>query len=647
MLAARQASAVYPAQQRLGQPSQRRRPPPVCRANYRWSADIDGGRKRESLYGVGEQGESLDGGGRGSTPGGAPANAWAAAGSGASSPPQGADWGQWSQDAAANGDTQQAEWEAVAATISSERAARRAARRSAGAGRLSRRQQAEQQEQEPVQPAEQQAAWDQPAGPQWEPEPAGPTADGSEAAAGEDPWLGAEMRLLRRRQRAARRRGGTAGDGAPAAAAEVGGAAAGRPDAGQPGGSGWGGTVSDPWEAEWGPAGPAASAAAAEEWGWAEESWAQDGGRRQRVRRQQQDLQQQAAAEAGPGSAWDYAQQQAELRRRRRRRRRGGADEEDEEAGAGSASNAAGDWAGGAEAAGGFPGAGYEYLDSSDDEDDEIGWQQGQQGRGADFSAQYEPGVSVEPDIAVLSTDEVDRVLPVVPFSQQASYFAGSATDSVQRWGASLAATVILSKVAVLAASSLTWPLWWPWALAARKNLAVRRQYRYGGLWRTRVLGVTFTGRPKPFGPSADPGGLLGGSTMRLARVLIGDPGGAQAELALPYDARYELIQPGEPAELVVLSSEPSFQQFKAVKDVYLPSSGLWVSEYPHADRAQFLDVSLQVERESQEVQQWGQQQPPQQPNEQPYEQQPSEGGSYGPAGAGSWQGDGYGQPRY
>lgn len=161
----------------------------------------------------------------------------------------------------------------------------------------------------------------------------------------------------------------------------------------------------------------------------------------------------------------------------------------------------------------------------------------------------------------------------------------------------------------------------------------------------------------------------------------------------------------------------------QAVKDVYLPSSGLWVSEYPHADRAQFLDVSLQarragrqadsrrdasrrsrpcsqsrvalcivqlvrllrqhhgrgfvaaglcsicaqhsarlarsihdaalmhfltqVERESQEVQQWGQQQPPQQPNEQPYEQQPSEGGSYGPAGAGSWQGDGYGQPRY
>lgn len=45
MLAARQASAVYPAQQRLGQPSQRRRPPPVCRANYRWSAGEGKARK--------------------------------------------------------------------------------------------------------------------------------------------------------------------------------------------------------------------------------------------------------------------------------------------------------------------------------------------------------------------------------------------------------------------------------------------------------------------------------------------------------------------------------------------------------------------------------------------------------------------------
>lgn len=36
----------------------------------------------------------------------------------------------------------------------------------------------------------------------------------------------------------------------------------------------------------------------------------------------------------------------------------------------------------------------------------------------------------------------------------------------------------VVSKVALLAASSLTWPLWWPWAQAANKNLALKRQYR-------------------------------------------------------------------------------------------------------------------------------------------------------------------------
>ena len=60
---------------------------------------------------------------------------------------------------------------------------------------------------------------------------------------------------------------------------------------------------------------------------------------------------------------------------------------------------------------------------------------------------------------------------------------------------------------------------------------------RNGGLWRTQVLEVATTGRPRPFS-STDEGGLLG-STMRMARVLVGDPGGAQAEMRLPYDSRW------------------------------------------------------------------------------------------------------------
>lgn len=196
-------------------------------------------------------------------------------------------------------------------------------------------------------------------------------------------------------------------------------------------------------------------------------------------------------------------------------------------------------------------------------------------------------------------------------------------------------------------------------------SVGCRPRCRYAGLWRTQVLDVEITGRPKPvFGeaPEGSGGGVLGGrfSTMRLAKFLVGDPGGARTEMTLPYDSRwglvwvgwkpacecealllgrvschlscnirwglsprasclvpspvhtaagaaltpalaplprlvpplrYELVCEGEPAELLVLSDSPEFESFRAVKDVYLPANGFWLSEYPYADRTSFLEV--------------------------------------------------------
>ena len=217
-------------------------------------------------------------------------------------------------------------------------------------------------------------------------------------------------------------------------------------------------------------------------------------------------------------------------------------------------------------------------------------------------SPRYEPGIG-EPDIALLSPEELERVLPVVPFSAQAAFFNGGPAQAVQRWGASLALTVLLSKAALLAATSLTWPLWWPWAQAATKNYAMRKQMMYAGLWRTKVLDVEARGRPRPqFGAgSDDDGGATPPrfSTMRTTRILLGDPEGAQTELVLPHDARFSMVEPGQPAELIVLSTSPTFESFKAVKDVYLPDCGLWLSEYPFLDRTEFLEISLEIEREA------------------------------------------------
>lgn len=201
------------------------------------------------------------------------------------------------------------------------------------------------------------------------------------------------------------------------------------------------------------------------------------------------------------------------------------------------------------------------------------------------------------PDIALLNPQEIDQILPVLPFAAQADFFNGGAAQSVQRWGASLALTVVLSKVALLAATSLTWPLWWPWAKAAKKNLAMRQQMEYGGIWRTKLLEVSTSGRPRPSMESSDKKSYF--STMKTTNILIGDENGAQTEVSLPYDARYRVLSPGQAAEVVVLSDSPSFVSFKAVKDIYLPETGLWLSEYPYVDRAEFLEISLEIEREA------------------------------------------------
>lgn len=45
----------------------------------------------------------------------------------------------------------------------------------------------------------------------------------------------------------------------------------------------------------------------------------------------------------------------------------------------------------------------------------------------------------------------------------------------------------------------------------------------------------------------------------------------------------------------------------QALKEVYLPESGVWIAKYPFMDRDVFLDISLDIERErkTQQAAQW------------------------------------------
>lgn len=357
-------------------------------------------RKRESLYGYDDNGEPLavstaataDGDADGGADSSAP-DAW-----------QG-DWQQWQQGgdaqppaSAAWDAQQQVAWDAAAAFDAAPRRRRRerasdaAASGEARTSRLSRRRQ---------QRLEQQQAEEQ----QWlaEQEQQERRQRGQRQAAGQegDPWVQAELRQLRRRQAA--RGDGTAEGAAGGAAAQ--------------------GKLPDPWAQEWGPLQGTRAAAAAQDWGWASESWAASGagagsptGRRQR-------REETAEADAEPGGSWDLRQQQRELRRRRRRAAGGDDDDEEEAAAAGgqqAAYTAAGNGAQprygidyDAELEGLGP-EGEEYLEDNWGEEvppGSAGWRAGPQGGpygddSGQYSRAYEPGLMAEPDIALLSAGE-------------------------------------------------------------------------------------------------------------------------------------------------------------------------------------------------------------------------------------------------
>jgi hypothetical protein len=77
-------------------------------------------------------------------------------------------------------------------------------------------------------------------------------------------------------------------------------------------------------------------------------------------------------------------------------------------------------------------------------------------------------------------------------------FFRGDAAQNVQRLGGAVLVTILAaSKAAVLAAGALTFPFWWPWLQAAKKNGDVKTQYGCGfqGLVAFRALGREAPGR--------------------------------------------------------------------------------------------------------------------------------------------------------
>lgn len=71
-----------------------------------------------------------------------------------------------------------------------------------------------------------------------------------------------------------------------------------------------------------------------------------------------------------------------------------------------------------------------------------------------------------------------DQLLKLAPQPQQIQYYGGTPVDLGVRVGTGLVLTLAASKVPLLAAGTLFYPLWWPIYKAWSQNQKLRSQYK-------------------------------------------------------------------------------------------------------------------------------------------------------------------------
>lgn len=188
-------------------------------------------------------------------------------------------------------------------------------------------------------------------------------------------------------------------------------------------------------------------------------------------------------------------------------------------------------------------------------------------------------------DLWPLTTDDLQSLFPASGTPAQYSYYWGSWDRAVQRIAVSLLITLMASNSnAVVAAGALSYCFWGPILQSVARNLSVKK-FPYGAFWTAQVLEIGFARRR----------GRRGAQPTEMSRIRVGEPGAADVMVEVAYERAHDFVRVGDPAVLVVLSNSPTLQSFKAVRDVYLPFSRLWLVDYPFVSRTGFQRAFLNL----------------------------------------------------
>ena len=207
-----------------------------------------------------------------------------------------------------------------------------------------------------------------------------------------------------------------------------------------------------------------------------------------------------------------------------------------------------------------------------------------------------------------LTREKFEQIIPVIATGPQYAYYWGQIRDFLKRLLISVVAVVVILTLGSLLGEGfkalmlilqviigLYW-LWGPVYWASIRNSSYRR-LPYSGFWRGRVLDVFISEELIREEETVNKRGelVIIENRERYINLELGDRSGFRAEVKTPLKRIHKVIQPGQVAELLVLSKRPNLSNIAQITDAYIPSHNLWIGEYPYLQRDVFTQVSQEL----------------------------------------------------
>jgi hypothetical protein len=204
-----------------------------------------------------------------------------------------------------------------------------------------------------------------------------------------------------------------------------------------------------------------------------------------------------------------------------------------------------------------------------------------------------------------ITREKFEQLVPAIATASQYGYYWGKPRDFLRRLLISVVAVIAIwilglilgrafqgLEVIIGFMAALYW-LWSPVYWASLRNNAYRR-YPYSGFLQGEVFDVFVTDDVVSEEETVNNRGelVIVENRERRINIEIGDETGFATLVQAPLERIHKAIQPGDEAEMLVMSGQRDLSRIAKTSEAYFPRHNLWIGEYPCVARDAFLQVS-------------------------------------------------------